>query len=443
LTAFIIESIKLLQEDPQDVTRHILLAMSRQLANATSPAFTPEIFEPPPFAVRVNSFLFFSLSCSLISALGAVLALQWVGNYDSGLNISSPEDRAAQRHFRYIGVEKWKMPEIIAALPLLLFVGLALFFLALADWLLHVHKGVAAVIITWLGSGILFFTVTTIIGMMYPSAPFRTPISKSMPLILGGMFASSRAFAHLVKSLEFKRKFQYLIRRDVGNDAPDKEEGKPMLIARVLLGVLGRLSLLVQSKPFSEREGEDIRADSKLTISSLLWVIKSTEVSQHSRVHFIELLKAFLALPHEQLFYKEVDDPSWAQIFTFLCTPYQPRKRRSDYPVGEHDEVLILIQAMSVLGNWTGGPIVQGFIGSLLQDPVDIISLSAKQARWKHTRRDNKEWQIFFLDAVKSLCVGIESLSPAVALRIVRTIAQEQKIAPQPIFNQALSELAD
>jgi hypothetical protein len=47
LTAFIIESMKLLQEDNTDTTRQILLVITRQLANSSTPAFIPSTFEAP------------------------------------------------------------------------------------------------------------------------------------------------------------------------------------------------------------------------------------------------------------------------------------------------------------------------------------------------------------------------------------------------------------
>ncbi|PVF97750.1 hypothetical protein CPB86DRAFT_815322 [Serendipita vermifera] len=106
LTAFIIESMKLLEEDPAETTRDILLIVSRQLANSSSPAFEPTPYETPPFAIVVNGLFFTSLSCALIAALLAVLALQWVANYDMGLSTSSPEKRALQRHMRLMGIRK-------------------------------------------------------------------------------------------------------------------------------------------------------------------------------------------------------------------------------------------------------------------------------------------------------------------------------------------------
>jgi hypothetical protein len=100
LTAFIVESMKLLQEDSAETTRDILITISKQLANQSINPVDPPSFQVPNFAVRVNCLLFTSILCSLMTALNAVLSLQWVANYDFGLNTSSPHQRACQRQLR-------------------------------------------------------------------------------------------------------------------------------------------------------------------------------------------------------------------------------------------------------------------------------------------------------------------------------------------------------
>jgi hypothetical protein len=86
LTAFIIESMNMLQEDPAEITRDVLLTITKQLANQSTPAFERPPFQVPSYALRVNVYLFISILLSLIAALTAVLALQWVSSYDFGLN---------------------------------------------------------------------------------------------------------------------------------------------------------------------------------------------------------------------------------------------------------------------------------------------------------------------------------------------------------------------
>ncbi|KIM22378.1 hypothetical protein M408DRAFT_323744, partial [Serendipita vermifera MAFF 305830] len=120
LTALIVESMKLLSEDQEGLTISILLRISNQLANNTIPAYVAGEFEAPQYAVVVNALLFSSLCCSLVTALAAVIALQWVNEYDARIDTVDAKKRALIRHFRFLGVQTWKMGQIIAVLPLLL-----------------------------------------------------------------------------------------------------------------------------------------------------------------------------------------------------------------------------------------------------------------------------------------------------------------------------------
>ncbi|EIN09984.1 hypothetical protein PUNSTDRAFT_40355, partial [Punctularia strigosozonata HHB-11173 SS5] len=88
LTAFIIESYKFLQRDPDDTTAALLLQISLQLSSfsvngsfmdSTHPikAQLPPL-QMPRGAVRINTFWFSSLVLSLISALVCILLKQWL-----------------------------------------------------------------------------------------------------------------------------------------------------------------------------------------------------------------------------------------------------------------------------------------------------------------------------------------------------------------------------
>ncbi|EIN10138.1 hypothetical protein PUNSTDRAFT_37888, partial [Punctularia strigosozonata HHB-11173 SS5] len=94
-TAFVIESWPMLQADPTTVTTQILLRISQQLGsltvntafvNSTVPPFSSmEGLELPTApsspSVRINILWFFSLTLSLVSALGSILIKQWVREY--------------------------------------------------------------------------------------------------------------------------------------------------------------------------------------------------------------------------------------------------------------------------------------------------------------------------------------------------------------------------
>ncbi|KIM20065.1 hypothetical protein M408DRAFT_79231, partial [Serendipita vermifera MAFF 305830] len=142
LTAFIIESKKMLEQDPSNRMVDIMIFMNDNLANGTHRRYVPTDFEVSASAICINSLFFASLSTSLVAALASVVALQWVADYDAAITRggSSPEDRAKRRQFRYAGVVSWKMNEIIAAIPLFLYCSVLLFFGGLILWMWIIHQ---------------------------------------------------------------------------------------------------------------------------------------------------------------------------------------------------------------------------------------------------------------------------------------------------------------
>ncbi|KIM25052.1 hypothetical protein M408DRAFT_56566, partial [Serendipita vermifera MAFF 305830] len=144
LTAFIIESKKLLEQDPLELIADVMILYTNNAANGTLSPYTRADFSPKSTDLTVNCLFFASLSASLIAALASVVALQWVADYDAAITRggSSPEDRAKRRQFRFAGVVSWKMGEIIAALPLLLHFSVALFFAGLAVWMWNINQTV-------------------------------------------------------------------------------------------------------------------------------------------------------------------------------------------------------------------------------------------------------------------------------------------------------------
>ncbi|KIK59939.1 hypothetical protein GYMLUDRAFT_1000336, partial [Collybiopsis luxurians FD-317 M1] len=79
----------------------------------------------------INGLFFASLSLSLATALLSVLVKQWLQAYSS-ISSGNAKERAVIRQFRFSGLEKWKVPEIIGILPLILHASLALFFVGLS-----------------------------------------------------------------------------------------------------------------------------------------------------------------------------------------------------------------------------------------------------------------------------------------------------------------------
>src|SRR5271154_1640728 len=138
----------MLELDPTSVIMDVMIFYTNSVANGTHVPYTPSNFQPESYAVKVNCLFFASLSTSLVAALASVVALQWVADYDAAITRggSSPEDRAKRRQFRHAGVVWWKMSEIIAALPLLLYFSVILFFAGLILWMWVTNHAVGAVV---------------------------------------------------------------------------------------------------------------------------------------------------------------------------------------------------------------------------------------------------------------------------------------------------------
>jgi len=93
----------------------ILVFFANNWANQTGAQFTSSNFQATTAAVSINCFLFASLDASLTAALASVIALQWVADYDAAITRGgdSPLDRAKRHQFRFSGVKKWGMSQII------------------------------------------------------------------------------------------------------------------------------------------------------------------------------------------------------------------------------------------------------------------------------------------------------------------------------------------
>lgn len=90
LTAFIIESKKMLEQDQTELLVGVTLFSINNMGNASNLPFTPPDFEPTSAAISINCLLFSSLGTSLIAALAAVVSLQWVADYDAAITRGAP-----------------------------------------------------------------------------------------------------------------------------------------------------------------------------------------------------------------------------------------------------------------------------------------------------------------------------------------------------------------
>ncbi|PVF97763.1 hypothetical protein CPB86DRAFT_873943 [Serendipita vermifera] len=364
LTAFIIESMKLLEEDPAETTRDILLIISRQLANSSFPAFEPTTYETPQYAIVVNGLFFTSLSCALIAALLAVLALQWVANYDMGLNTSAPEKRALQRHIRFRGIEKWKMSELIASLPLLIFVALFLFFIGIADWLWHMNRAISGIVIGGIGIGCLLYTITNLISIINLDAPFRTPVSKELavfvPRVVGWLCQAIINF--------------------------------PSTICRGPIPDQAVRHTIEQQLTFTKREENmfDGKGKGTIALDGLLWLANHIEISLASQDIFITLIKGLTEVPASLLMDEEKKmGAPWKAVFEMLCTPYIGK---SEYSADEFERAMWICKGMGIIPYFES-PTFERLLTGLRYSSDGTVSGMSHFASYKQRDRGVAEWE--------------------------------------------------
>ncbi|KAG8939197.1 hypothetical protein FRC03_006482, partial [Tulasnella sp. 419] len=178
-TAFIIESYKGLQPDPAEITNNLLrILISHRSDNIT---LSPEELHPgnpASSAVPINSIFFSSLSFSLTAAFGAVTAKQWLTEYTNVGTMKALHIQGTVRQEKYRGLKTWHLRLIIELLPMFLQLSLLLFLIGVVEFLWERNQTVSVVQLVLSCTGLAVYCGTIIIGIMIPSSPFQTPLSR-------------------------------------------------------------------------------------------------------------------------------------------------------------------------------------------------------------------------------------------------------------------------
>lgn len=118
---------------------------------------------PAASAIRINIFWFISLVLSLTTVLIGIVSLQWLREYQQYPQSLPSKQRFALFNMRVEGLEAWYVPQIFAALPVLLQFSLVLFLMGLIDFLLASGTKVAIPVIITIGVPFIFLAWTTVI----------------------------------------------------------------------------------------------------------------------------------------------------------------------------------------------------------------------------------------------------------------------------------------
>jgi hypothetical protein len=128
----------------------------------------------------VNYLWFISLTLTLASALGGVLAKGWLTKYSPASPGVSASD-ACERHLRAIRAHQWHFGTLITAIPLLLQLSLFLFFAGLVIFILNDDNGIGfttlALVLVIAG----IYLLGTVLPWFSPACPFQTTMSDFIP----------------------------------------------------------------------------------------------------------------------------------------------------------------------------------------------------------------------------------------------------------------------
>lgn len=168
-----------LSADSGDETNRLLRLVLQGYNNDT---ITPDLlntnFTPGPGVVRQNCVFFASLLISLLAAAGAVLAKQWLANYERTGTTGPLNEQGLRRTEKYLGAERWMLRYVVEALPSLILLSLALFFVAVTDYCWSLNLEVAILTAVFSGVGTVSYFLMVIVAAIDPHCPYQTSPSE-------------------------------------------------------------------------------------------------------------------------------------------------------------------------------------------------------------------------------------------------------------------------
>ncbi|KAJ7484226.1 hypothetical protein FB451DRAFT_1028565, partial [Mycena latifolia] len=182
VTAFVIDSYHGLDvtsstETATALLQQLLLSMKEDnpvigAASSMSPAASTS-------SICINALWFSSLVLSLNTVLGAILAKQWLSEYElvTCFTGKSPQEQVPLRQLKFDSFGRWGVPTIIEYLPVQLICALFLFFTGLLYLVWTLNTTVAIITSVWVGISALIFLATTLLPSFFDLCAFCSPQS--------------------------------------------------------------------------------------------------------------------------------------------------------------------------------------------------------------------------------------------------------------------------
>ncbi|PBK99380.1 hypothetical protein ARMGADRAFT_1125022, partial [Armillaria gallica] len=229
VTIFVAQTSQSLRVDYGQVTASLLfelIEVQRSTANGSivtnnDVPRSDLTFRPSILNAWVNGLWFTSLSLSLATALFVVLTKQWIHQYTS-VSSGTPRDRCRLRQSRYMGLQKWGVDLIIGFLPIPMSVSLAVFMVGLVLFIIPLQISTASVVGAITFASFAAYLITSFISILYPSCPYRTPLSQYMFFL----------YTYIMDSAAF---FNRAIFKDYSPTASTKPTSRPLKHAGPLI----------------------------------------------------------------------------------------------------------------------------------------------------------------------------------------------------------------
>ncbi|KAI0666957.1 hypothetical protein C8Q78DRAFT_1106524, partial [Trametes maxima] len=186
LTAFTVESYRLLQPSSQDPTVMLLReiydglhfnATSRGLATVNISSQLDDLELIDTSSICFNTFWFSSLVLSLFSAAVGIMVKQWLNEFSEGLGSAASRHIARTRQYRFNGLVRWRVKDIVTIIPIMLQLALFLFIGGLLIFLQTLNCSVFAVLAILAGLSSVMALVSTLMSLLREDCPFVSPLT--------------------------------------------------------------------------------------------------------------------------------------------------------------------------------------------------------------------------------------------------------------------------
>ncbi|KAJ6599846.1 hypothetical protein DFH09DRAFT_626872 [Mycena vulgaris] len=194
-SAFIIEIQPELQPDPNNMNQALMRLLIHTINSSIfsgSDIIIPISPAPTTVVIVAQGLLYASLSCTLLTALLAVLGKQWLMHYSAAGKRGTIEARGLERQRKFDGIRRWKFDTVLQTFPLLLQLSLLLFAAALSLYLWKIHPSLAIIVISLGSCGVALYTFMLVSAALDRDSPFQTPLA---PFLTPIVQASTRLWS--------------------------------------------------------------------------------------------------------------------------------------------------------------------------------------------------------------------------------------------------------